>query len=405
MLFKLDSEKHIFMKDKKDFMHFLNDKSFIEWRITLSEELEEYWQEYLLNHPEDEESINIAIEKCKSIRLNDRKLSDIQIETLWGTIVQDVESITNAARKRKRKKVALYLSTAASIAILIVSGIFINNRLSIQSDVVETIVGEKLPDEKIQLLAGNKVIDLNSDTHLIVDKNNKLLIEGDEDKTEEKLSGAGKMNKLLVPYGKRTTLTLSDGTKVWINSGSELEFPSKFGSDRREITVKGEIYIEVAENKSSPFFVRTSEFDVKVHGTKFNVLAYGDSSEKSVVLVDGKVEVNTGNTTPVFLSPNEKLAVNSGQVRKSVIDPMEYISWKDNILVLNRTAISDILKKIERYYNFSFETSGDIALYKKTCTGKLLLSEDIDNIMKSLSVLSSTTYRREDNKIYITTKN
>ncbi|MBB4037864.1 ferric-dicitrate binding protein FerR (iron transport regulator) [Dysgonomonas hofstadii] len=394
------------MKEKKEYIYFLNNKNFIEWRIARSEELNEYWKEYLQNHPEDEEAINTAIEKCKSIRLNDRKLSDIQIEILWNRIVQDAESVTSLTKRKKRKKVTLYLSIAASIAILIVSGIFINNKITEQSNIVETIVGEKLPDEKIQLLSGNKVIALNSDTHLTVDKNNKIVIEGDEDKKEEKLSASGKMNKLLVPYGKRTTLTLSDGTKVWINSGSELDFPSQFGSDKREIKVKGEIYIEVAENKSSPFFVRTSEFDVKVHGTKFNVLAYGDSSEKSVVLVDGKVEVNTGDAAPVLLSPNEKLAVNSGQVHKSVIDPIEYISWKDNVLVLNSVTISEILKKIERYYNFSFETtSTDLALYKRTCTGKLLLSENIDDIMRALSVFSSTTYTREDNKIYITNKN
>ncbi len=265
------------MKEKKEYIYFLNNKNFIEWRIARSEELNEYWKEYLQNHPEDEEAINTAIEKCKSIRLNDRKLSDIQIEILWNRIVQDAESVTSLTKRKKRKKVTLYLSIAASIAILIVSGIFINNKITEQSNIVETIVGEKLPDEKIQLLSGNKVIALNSDTHLTVDKNNKIVIEGDEDKKEEKLSASGKMNKLLVPpYGKRTTLTLSDGTKVWINSGSELDFPSQFGSDKREIKVKGEIYIEVAENKSSPpFFVRTSEFDVKVHGTKFNVLAYG----------------------------------------------------------------------------------------------------------------------------------
>ncbi len=392
------------MEEKKDYKSFLNDKTFIEWRITRSEELSKYWDEYLLNHPEYESAINTAIEKCKSIRLNDRKLSDIQIDMLWNTIVQDVDSKSNI-KLSKRKKVALYFSVAASIAIMIVSGILVHKKITAPADIVETIIGEKLPDQNIQLLSGNKIISLNSESHIIVDKNNKILIEGDEQKREENLSDLNKINKLLVPYGKRTTLTLSDGTKVWVNSGTELDFPSKFESDKREIRVRGEIYIEVAENKSSPFFVHTSEFDVKVHGTKFNVLAYDDSSEKSVVLAEGKVEVNMKNATPTFLLPNEKLGLYSGKTYKSVVDPMEYISWKDNVLLLNRAAISDILKKIERYYNFSFETSASASLYKKTCTGKLLLSEDIDDIMRALSVLSSTTYRREGNKIYIMNKN
>jgi len=393
------------MEERKDYKYFLNNKSFIEWRILQSKELGEYWREYLQNHPQEEEAINTAIEKCKSIRLNDRKLPDTEIDALWNKIVGDVESITNTQQIRKRKRVTLYMSVAASIAILIAAGVFVYNKMTSQYLIVETIVGERLPDEDIQLLSGNRVVNINSDTHLIVDENKKVLREEDDQGREGNLASLSKMNKLLVPYGKRTTLTLSDGTRVWINSGTELDFPSHFNSDKREIKVKGEIYIEVAENRAKPFIVHTSGFDVKVHGTKFNVLAYGDNSEESVVLVDGKVEVNTGNTTPIFLSPNEKLAVNSGQMHKSAVDPMEYISWKDNILLLNRAAIFDILKRIERYYNLSFETSENIALYKKTCTGKLLLSEDIDDIMRSLSVLSSTVYKREDNKIYITNKN
>lgn len=394
------------MKDTRDYTYFLNNKKFIEWRITGSEELGEYWKEHLHNHPEDEKALNIAIEKCKSVRLNNRKLSNTQINALWNTIEQDIKIESNIylIKKRKKKKAVLYLSIAASIAILIVSGIFTHNKTMVQMDIAETIVGEKLPDKSIQLLSGNRVITLGSDTYLTIDKNNKILIEGSEQKREEILSTSNKMNKLLVPYGKRTTLTLSDGTKVWINSGTELDFPSTFSADKREIIVKGEIYIDVAENKSCPFFVHTSEFDIKVHGTKFNVLAYDNSSEKSIVLADGKVEVNMENKAPTFLSPREKLTVHSGKTYKSVVNTMEYISWKDNILLLNQATIPDVLEKIERYYNFSFETSEDMALYKKTCTGKLLLTDNIDDVMQALSVLSSTTYKREDNKIYITNK-
>lgn len=390
------------MEKQKRHIYFLNDESFIEWRITQSEELTQYWTEYLRNHPEDVEAIGIAIEKFKVVRFNDRKLSDIDTNDLWSTITQDIDIIIN---RRKRKRISIYLSLAASIAILIIAGFLTYKQSVDQTFAAETIVGEKLPDANIQLFAGNNVIKIDSEIQLTVDSNNRILIKGAKESKEANLSTMGTLNKIVVPYGKRTTLTLDDGTKVWINSGTELEFPSSFDSrTKREIKVKGEIYIEVAENKSKQFIVHTSQFDVKVHGTKFNIMAYDDMSEESVVLVDGKVEVNTNKTEATFLSPNDKLGFYNGLVHKSSVNAQEYISWKDNILIINRETLTDIIKKIERYYNFSFKTTEDLSLYNKTISGKLVLSENIDDIMKALSVISSTTYTREGDKIYITNK-
>ncbi|MDR0332863.1 MAG: FecR family protein [Dysgonamonadaceae bacterium] len=381
---------------KKDYKRFLNDALFIEWRLTQSEELGTYWQQYIKEHPEDIEAINIAIEKCKAIRLNDRKLTDYQKRKLWNAIQKDIARV-------KRKTLIPILSVAASIAILIVSGFFIFNKkeTSVENTPTGVIVGEQLPSQSVQLFSGNSVLSFDADTHIIVDENNNILVAGEEQQN----FASGEINRLFVPYGKRSTLTLSDGTKVWINSGTELEFPSKFDHNERRIIVKGEIYIEVAENQSVPFWVQTSEFDVKVHGTKFNVFAYEGTPEKSVVLVAGKVEVEVDNATSKFLFPNDKLAVSASGISTSVVNPTEYISWKDNVLLLNNVSIADILRRLERYYNFSFDISENTELTTRTVTGKLLLSENIDDIMKSLSVLSSITYEREGNNIRITNKN
>jgi hypothetical protein len=380
---------------KKDYKRFLNDSLFIEWRLTQSEELGAYWQQYIKEHPENIEAINIAIEKCKAIRLNDRKLTDYQKRKLWNAIQKDIARV-------KRKTLIPILSVAASIVILIVSGFFIFNKkeTSVENTPTGVIVGEQLPSQSVQLFSGNSVLSFDADTHIIVDENNNILVAGEEQQN----FASGEINRLFVPYGKRSTLTLSDGTKVWINSGTELEFPSKFEHNERRITVKGEIYIEVAQNESGPFWVQTSEFDVTGHGTKFNVFAYEGTPEQSVVLVAGKVEVEVDNATSKFLFPNDKLAISASGISTSVVNPAEYISWKDNILLLNNVSIADILRRLERYYNFSFDISENTELTTRTVTGKLLLSENIDDIMKSLSVLSSITYERIGNTIHITNK-
>lgn len=98
------------------------------------------------------------------------------------------------------------------------------------------------------------------------------------------------------------------------------------------------------------------------------------------------------------------VAISSGQLTKSLVDASEYTSWHDGVIKFNRTSLTDVLKKIGRYYNVSFESSSDIALNEKTVSGKLFLSNNLDSVMTTVSVLSSTDYKREDNLIWIRKK-
>ena len=92
------------------------------------------------------------------------------------------------------------------------------------------------------------------------------------------------MNRIVVPYGKRSNITLADGSKVWLNSGTQLDFPTTFTGSTREINVNGEIYIEVKENKDIPFIVNTNNMSINVYGTSFNVTAYENNSPNSASL-------------------------------------------------------------------------------------------------------------------------
>ena len=91
-------------------------------------------------------------------------------------------------------------------------------------------------------------------------------------------------------------------------------------------------------------------------------------------------------------------------ITRSEVDVEEYISWKDNVLLFQRATIAEILQKIGRYYNVSFNIN-DKTLSEQTCTGKLYLASNIDDIMLALTVISNTSYKREDNTVYITQKN
>ena len=115
------------------------------------------------------------------------------------------------------------------------------------------------------------------------------------------------MNMVEVPNGQRVSLTLSDGTKVWLNSHSKFTYPARFSSKERDVKLEGEGFFEVAHNEKSPFVVHADLLHVKVLGTKFNVRAY-DEEPSSITLAEGKVEVATNdNEHKVTLKPNEQV--------------------------------------------------------------------------------------------------
>jgi ferric-dicitrate binding protein FerR (iron transport regulator) len=160
------------------------------------------------------------------------------------------------------------------------------------------------------------------------------------------------------------------------------------------------MYIEVAHDKEKPFYVHTPDFKLRVYGTKFNLSNY-DNSPGSVVLVEGSVSVQSG-TEEMFLNPNEQLLISRGKApERQTVDVTHYISWKDGYLLLENTPMTDVLDKVERYYNLSFNYEQDVNLKKRTCSGKIYLSENLDNVMTTITLLSATQFKKENNRIYI----
>jgi ferric-dicitrate binding protein FerR (iron transport regulator) len=156
----------------------------------------------------------------------------------------------------------------------------------------------------------------------------------------------------------------------------------------------------VAPDKQKTFIVQTAGFAVKVFGTKFNVSSY---SHSSVVLVEGSVSLSsTAGSDELVLSPNEQAVLSDmGIFDKKTVDVKRYTSWKDGYLTFYDTPIQEALKQIERYYNLSFNFGNNVSFDGLTCTGKIILSENLDNVMTTLSLISSTVYKKEGKTIYI----
>jgi hypothetical protein len=389
------------MTRKQTYKDLLANDNFIRWRLLGDDKptcLEEF---YIAENEEARVELEKAVNEFSKIRLNKEFLSETDVNRLWQKIQESADS------KRNRKYLYLrWIRYAVAACFVLVIGFSAYLMTSNPKDRPVTadniIIGENLEEQDIKLITNSETTSFSSNINVDVDKDGSVTVKdaaGSEEKqiTTEKET----MNKIIVPYGKRSKLELSDGTKVWVNSGSVLEFPGKFIGKTRIVKLSGEIFLEVAKDKK-PFIVHTADMDIIVYGTTFNVSSYADGNISSVVLVEGKVGVKTilsGEET--MMKPSEMLSFQDNRLYKETVDTRKYTSWKDGYLLLNQTPVTDVLKQLEQYYNLSFDIRDNVNLHSITCTGKIYLSSNLDDIMKTISLLSSTKYRWENNKIYI----
>lgn len=376
--------------------NFLLDENFIRWQLFQTEELDEYWENFLKKNPHLEKAFQEAVVQFKAVEINRNQLPEEDQKDVYKAVLLDIH-------RYKRRRLLRRASAVAAIFIVSVLSILFITRENNVDPWGEIIIGETLPEEDIYLISGGEKINIAHKSHILT-VDGKALVTDSADSSKELLLATAELNKLVVPYGKRTNLTLSDGTEVWLNSGTQLDFPSKFTGKRREIRVNGEIFINVAHNPKIPFVVHAQGMDIYVQGTSFNISTYHDDSRKIVVLVEGKVKIEMAGRYTTELLPNEKIEITGDDIIKESVNVSEYISWTRGVLEFDETPVSEILRKIGRYYNVQFESSPDIILNDKTCSGKLFLSNNLDSVMTSVSVLSSTVYQRDDNIIYITKK-
>lgn len=389
--------------DNNNFLRFLKDEKFIEWKLFPTDELNRYWEEYLQQHLDEKADILLAEKHFQSINISSLKMPQ---EKKKEAIQRLEQSLGAYNRKRSIRRFA-YIAAACAAA-LILSILYIQKEMSQSGDELVAssgyIVGSELESEDILFITGNRTASFQSNVDIRIGDNKTAQIRSEDEETEaEEISiEQHTMNKLIVPYGKRSKIVLPDGTIAWLNSGSSLEFPSTFSGERREIFLSGEMYIEVASDQHKPFYVYTADFKVLVHGTKFNVSSYAGSLS-SVVLVEGSVSLRSSDKQELFLLPEEQAiySESTGTFDTRKVEVHSFISWKEGYLTFEDTPIIEALKQIERYYNLSFNYGDDVSFQGLTCTGKIILSDNLDNVMTALTLISATKYKKEDKLIYI----
>lgn len=219
----------------------------------------------------------------------------------------------------------------------------------------------------------------------------------DEDKDDVNIA----MQTITVPAGQRVNLDLPDGTNVWLNAGTKMQYPVSFMQGKREVILDGEAYFEVAHNEKSPFVVHTHALDVEVLGTKFNVEAYSKRKVFETSLIQGKVRVKSPDNekVSVTLHPNYKTTLKSGKLVVSKIDDYNVYRWKEGLYCFKNKPFAEIMQDLERYYDLKIQLDKQ-GIAKVALTGKFRISDGLDYALRVLQNDVAFSYRRDkDNDV------
>ena len=212
-------------------------------------------------------------------------------------------------------------------------------------------------------------------------------------------------HQIHVPTGQHVEIMLADGSKVWLNSGSTLTFPSKFNGKKRMVELDGEGFFEVKSDKEHPFIVSTSKYQVKAVGTSFNIYDYQDSPQFEAALLNGKVAVTTNakKSSVVILTPNQRAALCQGVLKVKPIENANNYLWRKGILYFNEPLL-EVFDKLQEYYDIEFQIRNSSLTRKSPyCTGKFRAKDGLEHIIRVLKETNHFDYQidYESKKIII----
>lgn len=202
-------------------------------------------------------------------------------------------------------------------------------------------------------------------------------------------------HQIHVPTGQHVEIMLADGSKVWLNSGSTLTFPSKFNGKKRMVELDGEGFFEVKSDKEHPFIVSTSKYQVKAVGTSFNIYDYQDSPQFEAALLNGKVEVTTNakKSSVVILTPNQRAALCQGVLKVKPIENANNYLWRKGILYFNEPLL-EVFDKLQEYYDIEFQIRNSSLTRKSPyCTGKFRAKDGLEHIIRVLKETNHFDYQ------------
>lgn len=299
------------------------------------------------------------------------------------------------------------VSVAAAIVLLVcVSAWWENGKVK---DAFWVNIPEEPAGQIVKLIAGSGQI-FNLDTLKQIEgnlasvrnQNGKLVFS-----SKKKKSGMGTKNTIEVPQGAEYELILTDGTRVFLNSGTSFQFPESFPDEGdREVYLSGEAYFKVTTDSVRPFVVHTDFTYTKVMGTEFNVMAYKNSVIQQTTLVKGKVKVGCRDMAgelellPGMQSSYDK---NTGDIGKQNVDVSYFIAWKEGIFAFRECRLNEVMEVLSRWYGFQFFFQST-KIQDYVYTGKIERHSDLNSVLNQFKMTGEMDFEIDGKVIIVKDK-
>ena len=341
--------------------------------------------------------------------LNLQRISSEELEKRYDGVDVDLKWKSFKKRQQQRKRnIKVGVAVAASICLLITSALWLWLGSLGEERVVLAEQGQQ--NSVCLVLSTGEVVDISNvgQDEVKLDKGTKLY-EGNRLEYVQPDSLPKKeleFNQLIIPKGTFYHLVLSDGTKVWLNADSKIRYPVSFGQDRREVSLRGEGYFEVAKDSTRPFIVSTDKMDVKVLGTTFDVNTYEDEGKSFVVLVEGLVEVSAGKGESRIITPGYMAEVDMHDVQAKIhvskCDTEHYIAWKSGNFSFRNASLTEILKRVSRYYDVT--VIREQVFEEEYYTGDVSSDVSLESLLAVIESSTSVSFKVERKIVYVQKK-
>ena len=347
--------------------------------------------------------------KRERVFLDLQRISTEELEKRYDKVDVDLKWESFKKRQQQRKRnIRMGVAVAASICLLITSGLWLwlgtlgeervvlaeqgrQNNVCLVLSTGEMVDISNVGQEEVKLDKGTKLYEGNRLEYVRPDSLHKKELE---------------FNQLIISKGTFYHLVLSDGTKVWLNADSKIKYPVSFGQDKREVSLRGEGYFEVAKDSTRPFIVSTDKMDVRVLGTTFDVNTYEDEGKSFVVLVEGLVEVSAGKGESRIITPGYMAEVNMHDVQAKIqiskCDAEHYIAWKSGNFSFRNASLTEILKRVSRYYDVT--VIREEVFEEEYYTGDVSSDVPLESLLAVIESSTSVSFKVERKIVYVQKK-
>ncbi len=366
----------------------------------LSEEEKRALQQWREESPENEQLYG-SVMNTGYIVQKSREVANVDI----------VNGYMNVLQKRKRnvrvRRIRRIVSVAAGVVLPLLAVVLwygTRQKSDVPEQVASVIRHGEVKAELVLADGTTRILSSGVTDSLFVQQGASIVVQdqgvsyqGDSSVVEERY------NTLRVPRGGEYSITLSDGTIVYLNAESQLRYPVKFVGEDRRVYLSGEAYFDVVHDKAHPFVVDVKNSTVRVLGTSFDVRAYADEDEVLTTLVQGSVRFSAGKES-VILEPGEQVVLDkSGRLETREVDTYLYTAWKDGVFAFKRQRLEEIMKVVARWYDVNVFWE-NVSQKEVTFTGKMKRYDDFSKVVEMLEMTGNTEFMIKENNIFIREK-